>query len=202
MKVALIGGSGHVGSRLLQELSRRNHQTTAIARDPSQIAPLPGVEAARGDADDPATLSALLAGHHAVISSLRFTASDPAKLIGAVKQAGVPRYLVVGGAGSLEVAPGLPLVSTPTFPEAYRAEALAGASFLERIREEPDLDWTFLSPSALFEAGERTGRFRLGRDQLLVGPHGSGISYEDFAVAMVDELERPTHGRQRFTVGY
>lgn len=202
MNIALIGASGQVGSRILKELSDRGHIVTAIARDPARIATLPGVTAKAGDAFDQAGLAALLKGHDVVVSAVHFTASDPRRLIDAVKAAGVPRYVVVGGAGSLEVAPGVTLVSTPEFPEAYKAEATAGGRFLELLRTEKDLDWTFLSPSALFEPGERTGRFRLGGDRLLVGPNGSRISFEDYAVALVDEIERPAHRRQRFTVGY
>jgi uncharacterized protein len=114
----------------------------------------------------------------------------------------VKRYLIVGGAGSLEVAPGVRLIDTPNFPEAYKAEATAGAAFLDLLRGETGLDWTFLSPSALFVAGERTGKFRLGKDLLLANAEGSRISFEDFALALVDELEKPAHPRQRFTVGY
>ena len=124
-------------------------------------------------------------------------------MIGAVKKAGVKRLLVVGGAGSLEVSPGVQLVDTPDFPEAYKPEALAGRDFLNVLRGERELDWTFLSPSALFVPGERTGKFRLGTDRLLVDAKGeSKISMEDYAIALVDELETPRHSRQRFTVGY
>jgi putative NADH-flavin reductase len=137
-----------------------------------------------------------------VISAVHFTASDASVLIGAVKTAGAKRYLVVGGAGSLEAAPGVALVDTPDFPQAYKAEALAGAEFLDLLRKEPTLDWTFLSPSAMFVPGERTGKFRLGTDQLLTNEHGSSISFEDYAIAFVDEIEKPAHSRQRFTVGY
>ena len=113
------------------------------------------------------------------------------------------RYLVVGGAGSLEVAPGVPLVTTPNFPPQYKAEAEKAAAFLDRLRQEKELNWTFLSPSALLDFGSRTGKFRLGRDELLVDSAGkSWISFEDFAVAMADEIERPAHVRARFTVGY
>jgi putative NADH-flavin reductase len=202
MKVALIGASGQVGSRLLKELSDRGHAVTAIARNPARIAALPGVTAKTGDVHDPDGLAKLLEGHDAAISTVHFTDSDPRLLVEAVKRAGVPRYLVVGGAGSLEVAPGVRLVDTPDFPAAYRDEALAGAVFLDLLRREPDLDWTFLSPSAMFVPGERTGTFRLGKDQLLANERGSSISFEDFAVAMADELERPAHRRERFTVGY
>ncbi|RYF05407.1 MAG: NAD(P)-dependent oxidoreductase [Oxalobacteraceae bacterium] len=200
--IALIGASGNVGTRLLKELAARGHQITAIARDPGKIPAQPGVTAVHGDAADGAGLATLLAGHDAVISALRFLDSDPATLIDAVRAAGVKRYLVVGGAGSLLVAPGQRLIDQPDFPAAYKPEAAAGAAFLDTLRQAGDLDWTFLSPSALFVPGERTGKFRLGKNDLLVGAQGSSISYEDFAVALADEIERPAHVRERFTVGY
>lgn len=203
MKIAIAGASGQAGSRLTAELARRGHAVTAIARNPEKIATLPGVTAVKGDVNDQAALAALWAGHDAAISSVHFTVSDPAKLIGAAKASGVGRYLVVGGAGSLEVAPGVRLVTTPNFPAQYKAEATKGGEFLDLLRQEKDLNWTFLSPSALFVAGERTGKFRLGTDQLLTAADGkSSISFEDFAVALADEIERPAHIRRRFTVGY
>ncbi|TGD95502.1 NAD(P)-dependent oxidoreductase [Methylobacterium nonmethylotrophicum] len=200
-RVAVIGATGNVGARLVTELVERGHRVTAIARNLAGVASAQA-EAVPGDVRDPAGLSRLLAGHDAVVSAVRFADTDPQMLIGAVRESGVTRYLVVGGAGSLEVAPGQRLVDQPGFPEAYKAEALRGAAFLDALRAVTDLDWTFLSPSALIEPGARTGRFRLGRDGLLVGEGGSRISYEDYAVALVDEIERPAHLRQRFTVGY
>jgi putative NADH-flavin reductase len=203
MKIAVIGASGNAGSRITAELARRGHSVTAIARHPEKIASGANVTPTKGDVMDQAGLARLLAGHDAAISSVHFLASDPAKLIGAAKESKVGRYLVVGGAGSLEVAPGVRLVTTPGFPVAYKAEAEKGAAFLDLLRAEMELNWTFLSPSALFIAGERTGKFRLGIDQLLTAPDGkSSISFEDFAVALADEIERPVHIRQRFTVGY
>ncbi len=203
MKVALLGASGMVGSRILAELSRRGHQVTALARNPDKIASLPGVAAKAVDAFDQAALAAALAGHDAAISAVHFTASDAKTLIGAAKASGVPRYLVVGGAGSLEVAPGKRLFDTPEFPAIYLNEAKAGGVFLDLLKAETTLDWTFLSPSALISPGERTGKFRLGTDQLLVDASGkSAISAEDYAIALVDELEAPKHSRKRFTVGY
>ena len=206
MRVALIGASGNAGSRILKELAERGHQVTGIARHPDRIAHLPGVTARRGDIFDRDGLAALLRGHDAVISSVLFTQSDPSILIAAVRAAGVKRYLVVGGAGSLEVTPGVRLIDTPDFPEAYKPEAGGGAAFLELLRAVDDLDWTFLSPSYLFVPGERTGKFRLGTNELLTSVEGnpisSTISYEDYAIALVDELEHPRHIRQRFTVGY
>ena len=203
MKIAVVGASGRAGSRIVAELSRRGHAVTAIARAPDKIAALPNVTAKQGDAHDQAALAALLAGHNAAVSSIHFLASDQAKLIGAAKDSKVGRYLVVGGAGSLEVAPGVRLVTTPTFPAQYKAEAEKGAAFLDLLGQEKELNWTFLSPSALFVDGERTGKFRLGTEQLLTAAGGkSWISFEDFAVALADEIEDPRHPRGRFTVGY
>lgn len=203
MKVALVGATGFIGSRLLAELTARGHQVSAIVRNPEKVPAQPGVTAVKGDVFDRDGLAALLAGHDAVISSVHFSASDPAVLLAAVGQSGVKRYLVVGGAGSLEVAPGVKLFDTPEFPAAYLAEAKKGGAFLDLLKQETGLDWSFLSPSALIAPGERTGKFRLGKDQLLVDAEGkSAISAEDYAVALVDELERPAHSRQRFTVGY
>ena len=203
MKIAVIGASGNAGSRITAELARRGHQVTAIARNLERIAGHANVTPAKGDVMDPSGLARLVTGHDAAISSVHFLASDPVKLIAAAKESKVGRYLVVGGAGSLEVAPGVRLVTTPGFPVAYKAEAEKGAAFLDLLRAETELNWTFLSPSALFTAGERTGKFRLGNDQLLTSADGkSSISFEDFAVALADEIERPAHIRQRFTVGY
>lgn len=200
--IALIGASGNAGARILKELSDRGHQVTAIARNPERIAALPGVTAVRGDLSDAAGLAAHLEGHDAIISSVKFLATDFDLLLEAVRASGVKRYLVVGGAGSLEIAPGKRLVDQPDFPAPYKDEALKGAAFLDLLKTVDDLDWTFLSPSALFVPGERSGRFRLGEDQLLTTETGSSISFEDYAIAMVDEIEKPQHLRQRFTVGY
>ncbi|MBP2299433.1 NAD(P)-dependent oxidoreductase [Azospirillum picis] len=203
MNVAIIGAAGRAGSRIQAELLRRGHGVTAIVRDPAKVAATPGLTVKAGDANKGETLVPLLAGHDAVVSAVMFLMSDAETLIGAVKRAGVPRYLVVGGAGSLEVAPGVRLIDTPQFPELYKAEATRGAEFLDRLKAEPDLNWTFLSPSAEFVLGERTGTFRLGGDALLADESGrSWISYEDFAVALADEIEVPKHERKRFTVGY
>lgn len=203
MKIALIGVSGHVGSRLLTELLSRGHSVTGIVRDPTKVAARRGLVLKAGDATQPAQLAPLLVGNDVVVSAARFQSSDPTALIAAVKHAGVPRLMVVGGAASLEVAPGQALFDAPGFPEAYKAEAAAGRQALDVLRAEKELDWTFLSPSAEFAPGERTGKFRLGGDQLLSDANGkSWISMEDYAIAFADELETPKHSRQRFTVGY
>lgn len=200
--VALIGASGNVGTRLLQELSSRGHRVTAIARHPEKVPPLTDVNAQFGDINDATAMAALLKGHDAVVSSVGFLNSNAKDLVDLVRQSGVKRYLVVGGAGSLLLESGERVIDQPDFPQEYHAEATAGAEFLDEIQKVSDLDWTFISPSALFIPGERTGQFRLGKDQLLVNENGSSISYEDFAIALVDELEQPAHIKQRFTVGY
>lgn len=203
MNVAIIGAAGRAGSRIQAELLRRGHSVTAIVRNPAKVAAAPGLTVKAGDANNAETLAPLLAGHDAVVSAVMFLDSNAESLIGAAKASGVPRYLVVGGAGSLEVAPGMRVLDLPEFPEIYKAEATKGAEFLDRLKTEPTLNWTFLSPSAEFVLGERTAKFRVGSDSLLADETGrSWISYEDFAVALVDEIETPKHERKRFTVGY
>ena len=203
MKVALLGVTGRVGSRLATELLSRAHIVTGIASSSEPSAARAGLTFVQADATVASDLIPILRGHDAVISAIRFATSNPDVLIGAVKEAGVKRLLVVGGAGSLEVAPGKTLQDTAKFPAAFKTEAAGGAHFLETLRRETDLDWTFLSPSADFSPGTRTRKFRLGSDQLLLDSKGvSRVSMEDFAIAMVDELERPSHSRRRFTVGY
>lgn len=203
-KIAVLGISGHAGSRIANELLQRGHTVTGIARKAESVPQHAGLTVKTADATSLDALVPLLRGHDAVISATRFVGgSDAATLIAATKKAGVPRLLVVGGAGSLEVAPGKALIDTPNFPEAYKPEASAGGRLLNALRGEKELDWTFLSPSALFAPGERTGKFRLGGDALLTDANGkSWISMEDYAIAMADEVESPKHSRRRFTAGY
>lgn len=203
MDVVILGITGRTGSRLSDELLRRGYKVTGVARNIEEVAPREGLTLVVADVTDTKKLAFVLKGHKIVISATRFVTSDINSLIAAVKDAGVTRLLVVGGAATLEVSPGVPMLDTPGFPEEYRAEATAGRDFLNRLRQEQSLNWTFLSPSADFNPGQRTGAFRLGKDTLLVDSNGkSWISMEDFAIAMVDELETPRHVRQRFTVGY
>jgi putative NADH-flavin reductase len=203
MKIAIVGATGNVGSHILAEAERRGHHITALARRIDERGATQRIVPVRGDISDEADLVAKLSGHDAVITATKFVRMDPAKLIRIVRLSGVPRWLVVGGAGSLEVAPGTALVDTPDFPAEYRAEATAGRAFLDALRSEREINWTFLSPSAVLEPGPRTAKFRLGGDQLLVDESGnSHISVADYAVAMIDELEQPHHLRKRFTVGY
>ena len=203
MKIAIIGATGNVGSRLVNEALNRHHAVTAIARDAKKLSSRTGMSATVGDVTKPDALLPLLKGHDVIISALRSESSDPQQLIDLVRRSGVKRYLVVGGAASLEIAPGQILLNAPNFPPAYKAEASAAKALLDTLRNVTDLDWTFLSPSAFFGPGERTGKFRLGDNTLLTAPDGkSSISYEDYAMAMLDEVETPRHIRRRFTVGY
>lgn len=203
MKVAIIGGTGRAGQEISAELARRGHQVTAIARHPENAVQDAAITAVAGDVNHPEALAQAIAGHDVVVSAVMFSDTDPASLVDVVRQSGVPRYLVVGGAASLEVAPGVPLISTPEFPKEYLPEASRGKAFLDYLRGVDDIDWTYLSPSLFFFVGPRTGSFRLGTDQLLSDADGkSSISYADYAIALVDEIETPRHRRQRFTVGY
>ena len=213
MKIALIGATGFIGSAVLREALNRGHQVTAIVRHPEKLPQHPNLVAQKGDVTNETETAALVVGHDAVISAYSPGRNIPdiyqqhisgyRMIINGVKKAGVKRLLVVGGAGSLEVAPGVQLVDTPQFPEQWKAGALAARKVLYLLRDESELEWTFLSPSNMIVPGERTGRFRLGTDQLLTDANGqSRISVEDYAVAMLNELEDPKHIRQRFTVGY
>lgn len=202
-KIAIIGATGRAGSQLLKEALRRGHSVVAIARDPSSLQGREGVTLKALDARDSAALQAAVTGVDAVLSAAHFSTLEPQAIIEPVKGAGVKRLLVVGGAGSLLLPSGQRVIDSPDFPEAYKAEASAGVRFLDTLRQEPTLDWTFLSPSAEFVEGERSGRYTLGKDHLLIGADGkSWISFADYAIALIDELEKPAHTRQRFTVGY
>ncbi|MGF6204220.1 NAD(P)-dependent oxidoreductase [Pseudomonas frederiksbergensis] len=202
-KIAIIGATGRAGSQLLEEALRRGHSVTAIARDTSKIGQRAGVVSKNVDALDAQALQAAIAGHDVVISAAHFSTLPASAVIGPVKKAGVKRLLVVGGAGSLLLPNGGRVIDSEGFPEEYKAEAGAGALFLENLRQEQELDWTFVSPSAEFVEGERTGTFRIGKDDLLVSAEGrSWITFADYAIALLDEVEAPKHSRQRFTVGY
>lgn len=202
-KIAIIGATGRAGSQLLEEALRRGHTVTAIARNTDKIGVRPGVTVKQVDALDAEALEQAISGNDAVISAAHFATLPAEAVINPVKKAGVKRLLVVGGAGSLLLSGGSRLIDSPGFPEEYKAEASAGSVFLDTLRQEKDLDWTFLSPSAEFTETARTGKFRLGQDELLVSNEGrSWISFADFAIALIDEVETPKHSRQRFTVGY
>jgi putative NADH-flavin reductase len=203
MRLALIGATGNVGAKILNEALDRGHHITGIARNVEKLNGRAGVTPQICDLAEEAKLAGILRGHDAVIVSVRHQNNDVRHVLAACKQAGVKRVLVLGGAASLEIAPGVRLLDTPGFPEQIKVEAAPAAEALNHVRQEKDLDWTFLSPSMMLAPGERTGKFRLGGDQLLKDDKGeSRISQEDLAVALLDEIEKPAHVRQRFTAGY
>lgn len=202
-KIAIIGATGRAGSQLLEEALRRGHSVVAIARNTEKLVPRADVTVKQVDALDAHALQQAVSGSDVVISAAHFATLPASAVIGPVKQAGVQRLLLVGGAGSLLLPGGGRVIDSAGFPDEYRAEASAGAEFLEALRQEKELDWTFLSPSAEFVETERTGTFRLGQDELLVSAEGrSWISFADYAIALLDEVQTPRHSRQRFTVGY
>ncbi len=201
-----------IGSRLLTEALARGHEVVAVARDPGRIATGPGVTAVKGDATEAGSVAATAAGAGVAINAYG-PGSGPQDglslnahaLLAGLATAGVPRVIVIGGAGSLEVAPGRLLADSPNFPPAVKARALAQKAQLDIFRAAPagPVTWTFVSPAAKIAPGERTGTFRLGGDQLLTDANGeSKISAEDFAIAILDEAEHPRHANERFTVAY
>ncbi len=203
MKLALAGATGNIGSRVLDEALARGHAVTAISRDPARLAPRPGMTAARGDSHDPAALAAVLEGHDAAVLSIKWNENDVHQVLDALRRSSVRRCLFVVGAGSLLRADGRThfehMAEKGIQPPTSKPAALA----LAEIRKVADLDWTAISPPASIQPGARTGRFRLGLDHLLEDAQGqSQISREDFAVAIVDELEKPAHVRKRFTAAY
>jgi putative NADH-flavin reductase len=211
MRIAIFGATGNIGRRITDEAVRRDHPVTAISRRPVGSHWADGrVSQARADVTDPAAVASAVRGHDAVISSVSPGTGQPRVLVEAarslvegLKRAGVRRLVVVGGAGSLEVTPGLQLVDTPEFPAAWKGVALAHRDALDVFRTAGtgDLDWTYFSPAAVIQPGTRTGRYRTGGDQLLTDSAGNSfITAEDFAVAVLDELERPAHVGQRLTV--
>ena len=210
MKLALIGATGTIGQRILHEALNRGHQVTAIVRNSSRLTEQnPNLRVVTADIFNPESVAQAVAGQDAVISAYgaphgqdQLLVDVARSLVQGVKQAGEPRLLVVGGAGSLEVAPGVQLMDTPAFLPAWKANAQAQRDALNVYRKA-DLDWTYLSPAALIQPGERTGHYRTGGEQLVVDAEGnSHISAEDYAIAMLDEVEHPQHVRQRFTVAY
>jgi putative NADH-flavin reductase len=213
MKIAIIGANGKIGSRILLEALNRGHSVTGISRNPDYDTKNERLTWIKADALDSDALATAINGNDAVISAFGIDWHRPesyhlfsdiaSSLIYAAKKAGVKRIINVGGAGSLEVAPGLQLVDTPSFPEAWRKGANEQRKSLEVFRREKELDWTFFSPAILIEPGPRTGKFRIAKDNPVFDEKGnSTISYDDYAVAMIDELENPHFIKKRFTIGY
>ena len=212
MKILLIGATGAIGARILNEAVARGHDVTAVARHPQSLVPREHVWVVPADAKDVQNLARLAAGHDAVVSSLSPRAEGGSEqylaairaVLAAVKQANVPYVLFVGGASSLEVAPGRRLLDTllERVPRERLAEPIVVAEARDLVAAS-DVNWTFLSPPGSIFPGERTGRFRLGGMQPVTDAQGQGrISMEDFAVAVVDELEHPQHVRRQFNAGY
>jgi putative NADH-flavin reductase len=216
MKVVLYGATGMIGSRVLKELLSRGHVVTAVLRDPSKLGAQNNLTIVKGDMLDADDVAKVAKGSDVVVSSyappagpqgplpdkLHLLAEATKALVAGVRRAGAPRIIVVGGAGSLEISPGLEIVDSPGFPEAYKGIALAHRDAKNVLRDS-DLNWTYFSPAMMIQPGERTGKFRLGKDSLLSDDKGnSSISAEDYAIALVDEVEQGRHTKQRFTIGY
>src|ERR1700743_1242003 len=207
MKIVLYGATGNSGRRILQELTKRGHQVTAVARDISKLPPT--VRAVKDDLSDVDAIASVIAGADVLVSAYAPPQDKTDALLGvterqiaAVKKAGVSRLIVVGGAGLLEVAPGVTLIASGYLPEAYLPIATSHEKAL-RILKRSDVNWTYFSPAGFFAAGERTGKFRLGTRNLIANEKGdSRISFEDYAVALVDEIETPKHERGQLSIGY
>jgi putative NADH-flavin reductase len=213
MKIAVIGATGMIGSRVVAEALARGHDVIALVRKPESVPVHDRVTALACDATEADSVARGIAGADVVVDAFGPGSDQPQDslsanaraVLAAMRQSGVSRAIIVGGAGSLEVAPGVMLADSPNFPEAVRPRANAQRAQRDIIRGEagPDLIWTFISPSALIAPGERTARFRVGGPQLLVDANGkSHISAEDYAVALLDEIERPQHMNEQITVGY
>lgn len=213
--VTLIGASGFVGTAILNELLARGHRVTAVVRNPGKIGiESPSLTVVQADVTDTSALVAACKGRDAVISAYNPGWTNPniyeetlrnyPLILEAVRQSGVRRLLCVGGAGTLFCAPGLRVVDSGVIPEAIMGGVRSlGEFYLNTLMNEKEIDWIFFSPAGTLEPGKRTGKFRLGKDDLIVDENGnSHISVEDYAVAMVDELENPKHHYERFTIGY
>jgi putative NADH-flavin reductase len=216
MKIVVFGATGNVGQRVAAEALRRGHEVVGVVRDPGAIqSPDPRVRLVQGDATEAESVAGVVRGADAVVSAISprpnsrglpapSLSGNARALIAGLRKSGVKRVLYVGGASSLEVAPGKALADLPDFPAAYRHEAREGREALAVWRAEGgELEWTYLSPAAEIAPGKRTGTYRTTGDQLLVDAEGrSFISFEDYAVAVLDELEQPHHVAQRFGVAY
>ena len=214
-KVVLIGATGFVGSAILDELVQRGHEVTAVVRNVEKLPKNALVKPVKEDVGNEDAIAKLLEGKDAVISAYNPGWNNPniaqetivnyRHILAAAKKSGIGRLLIVGGAGTLFCAPGVRILETGVFPnEIFNCVVSLGYVYLNILQNEKELDWVFFSPAGMFdEKGERTGKFRLGKDDLVVDAEGnSHISVQDYAVAMVDELEKPAHHRERFTIGY
>lgn len=216
MSIVVFGASGNIGSNIRKEALSRGHRVTAVTRS-TDLAPEEGLTSLQADISDPDEVANIVAGHDAVISAYspglrRHSADEAAELIrnahaslfAGVKQAGVRRIIIVGGVGSLEASPGVDVVDSDFYPAEHKAHTLRNREILRSLkRGEHDLDWTYVSPPLSIKAGEKTGRFRLGEDRLLRDEAGeSRISEADFAIAILDELDKGQFIGRRFTAAY
>ncbi len=213
MKIVLFGATGHIGHAILDEALQRGDEVTAVVRDPTRVtAQNPKLTVVQGDVGDPASYAAALHGADAAIASLSArkdkdnsaVARNAGILLDALAKAGVKRFAWVGGAGSLETAPGKRVIDDPNFPAAWKPEAEAQGQALAVFRgSKADIDWIYISPAAMIEDGARTGKYRVGGDQLLVDENGkSHINVPDYAAALLDRIEKNDKPRQRITVAY
>ncbi|GAB6928547.1 NAD(P)H-binding protein [Paenibacillus sp. JCM 10914] len=210
MNIAIIGASGTIGQRIVQEALRRGHGVRAVMRNPERLdVEHEQLKKVKADVMDPASLEAALSGTEAVISAYGPQFGREEEMVAAArtiiegtKRSGITRLLIVGGAGSLIADSGIPLMDTPEFPEEVRPLARAHADAYE-LYKDSGMDWTYVSPAAIIEPGKRTGNFRIGMDRLVTDETGSSrISVEDYAAALIDELDDPQFVQSRFTVGY
>jgi len=220
MNVVLFAATGRAGSTILNELISRGHQVTAVARN---LDKLPGqlpetVKRVRDDLSSVDRIAEIISGSDAVVSAYGPPSSDPRytsdisytdqlvsvteRLVAAVRKAGVSRLIVVGGAGSLEFSPGVTVLDSGYWPKPLVPIATSHMKAFAALRAS-GINWTYFSPPMLIQPGERTGKFRLGGNELIKDDQGnSRVSFEDYAIALVDELEKPAHERSRFTIGY
>lgn len=214
-KIILIGASGYVGSAIMKEALNRGMQVTAIVRHPEKITIKDAnLTVKKGDVTDIDKIARLSKGVDVIVSAYNPGWNNPdiyeetlsvyPKILEAVKKSGVPRFLMVGGAGTLFVEPGLRLIDSGMIPETILPGVKSlGEFYLNTLSKEKEVDWVFFSPAANLFLGKRTGKFRLGKDNMIVDDQGeSSVSVEDYAVAMIDEVEYPTHHYERFTIGY
>ena len=210
-RMVIFGARGRLGRLVVAEALRRGHEVTAVTRDGTGLEPADGLTVVRGEIEDADGVAAVAGGHNLAISTIGPRPGDAHEqlsdnfrtLLAGLHQAGVPRVLIVGGAGSSEVAPGRLLIDTPEFPEAAKPTSSAAVTALRRLRaSETPVDWAFMSPAAFFDPdGPRTGTYRTGKDELISDEQGSYLSYADGAIALLDEAEQPRHHFTRFTVG-